>query len=114
MKRNTLFGALTAIGVTLWAAGAGASPPPATWPNASRAPNTDRTRTRLSATASGLVKKRATRPVSSGASSSSTTTGRRIGTGATVSFAARRRSATSCAWLNAAEEMSPTKSRPCR
>ena len=57
--------------------------PPVTSPNASRTPMIESTTTTLRATASGLVKNRATRPVSSATASSSsdTTTGRRSGAG---------------------------------
>ena len=99
--------------------GAGESPGPETCPSAERAPMSIASTVTASSTATGLVRKRATSPVSSTTSSSSSRSRsvvRRAANddGSRSAAAARRRSATSDAdWVSAVAR-SMTASRPCR
>ena len=99
--------------------GAGESPGPETCPSAERAPTSIARTVTASSTATGLVRKRATSPVSSTTSSSSSRSRsvvRRAANddGSRSAAAARRRSATSEAdWVSAVAR-SLTASRPCR
>ena len=99
--------------------GAGESPGPETCPSAERAPMSIASTVTASSTATGLVRKRATSPVSSTTSSSSSRSRsvvRRAANddGSRSAAAARRRSATSEAdWVSAVAR-SMTASRPCR
>ena len=97
----------------------GESPGPETCPSAERAPTSIASTVTASSTATGLVRKRATSPVSSTTSSSSSRSRsvvRRAANddGSRSAAAARRRSATSEAdWVSAVAR-SLTASRPCR
>ena len=103
--------------------GTGDSAPPLMEPKASRAATTESTIASTSVRATGLVRKRTSIPLSVSRSSSSSWPGSvlllteaepGVGSDPDASLAARRRSATSAAWLVAADAKSLKKSSPCR